>query len=179
MGFMDMARDFVAGLPEGLQGLGVLLVAAIPMVEGEGAAIIGVLLKINPWIVVPAAVLGNVIAVALLIWAADGTRQTVRRRRIAPASDASDVAATASVRGGETEREARMRERFDRWGVPGVSLLGPWLMVPGHVSGPAMVGFGAERGAVMLWQAVSIVLYTALGAAVAYGIGSGTGLLTA
>lgn len=167
MDLMNTAREFVMGLPDGLQGLGVFLVSFIPFVEGEGAGLIGVVAGVHPWVAIPAAVLGNLLAVALLVYAAHGVRSAVTARRPATAG----VAAPAAGPGTPTdERRTILQRRFEAWGVPGLTLLGPWFLVPGHVAAPAMVSFGASRNRVMVWQAVAIVLYTAMTAGVAYGL---------
>lgn len=203
---MTLARDFVTGLPEALQGVGVFLVSLIPFVEGEGAALIAVIAGVSPWLAVPAAVLGNLLAVWLLVRAAAGMRGAVtaraaaRRAAVAPAEDrlrepvlagvgvadapaaptegtrAADVVADApaaapGVPADDAKRTA-LRRRFEAWGVAGLSLLGPWFFVPGHVAAPAMVSFGASPRRVMAWQVVAIVLYTGFTAAVAYGLGA-------
>lgn len=171
MNFMDTARDFVSGLPEALQGLGVFLVSFIPWVEGEGAALIGVLVGVSPWLAIPVAVVGNVLVVAALVYAVGGTRDAVlRRRRSAVAAGVGPVGADLRDDVAPPAADARMRERFERWGVPGVSMLGPWVFLPGHVAGPAMVGLGATKGYVMLWQVVSIVVYTVFTGLLAAGL---------
>lgn len=81
MDLMNTAREFVMGLPDGLQGLGVFLAGLVPFVEGEGAGLIGVVVGVHPWVAIPAAVLGNLLAVALLVYAAHGVRSAVTARR--------------------------------------------------------------------------------------------------
>ena len=49
-------------------------------------------------------------------------------------------------------------------------MLGPWVFLPGHGAGPAMVGLGATKGYVMLWQVVSIVVYTVFTGLLAAGL---------
>lgn len=171
MNVMDNARDFVSGLPEALQGFGVFLVSFIPWVEGEGAALIGVLVGVGPWLAIPAAAVGNVLIVAALVHVAGGTRAAVLRRRGRARADGTAAGVAASPADvAPPAADARMRERFERWGVPGVSMIGPWLFLPGHVAGPAMVGLGATKGYVMAWQAVSIVVYTGFTGLLAYGL---------
>ncbi|MDY6055264.1 hypothetical protein [Micrococcus sp.] len=161
-------HGFVEGLPEALQGLGVFLVGLVPLVEGEGAAMIGVIAGVSPWVAAPAAVLGNLLAVGLLVYAAHGTRSALARRRAAGEGSTASGTAPASVADDTADpRRARLRRRFESWGVPGVSLVGPWLLIPGHLAAPAMVSFGASRNRVMAWQAVAIVLYSGLAAVLA------------
>ena len=54
----------------------------------------------------------------------------------------------------------------------GLSLLGPWFFIPGHVAAPAMASFGASPQRVMAWQVVAIALSTGFTAAVAHGLGA-------
>ncbi|WP_245829662.1 hypothetical protein [Micrococcus lylae] len=166
---MGTAREFVMGLPEALQGVGVFLVSFIPFVEGEGAAIIGVLAGISPWLAVPVGIVGNFLVVALLVYAAHGARGALMGRRAARRGDRAPATADGD-RAPESAGRALLRERFERWGVPGLSLIGPWVFVPGHVAAPAMVSFGASRDYVMVWQTVAIVLYTAVGGLLTHGI---------
>ena len=169
MDLMGTAREFVMGLPEALQGVGVFLVSFIPFVEGEGAAIIGVLAGISPWLAVPVGIVGNFLVVALLVYAAHGARGALMGRRAARRGDQAPATADGD-RAPESAGRALLRERFERWGVPGLSLIGPWVFVPGHVAAPAMVSFGASRDYVMVWQTVAIVLYTTVGGLLTHGI---------
>ncbi len=184
MDLMNTAREFVTGLPEALQGMGVFLVSFIPFVEGEGAAVIGVLAGIDPWLAAPVAALGNILVIAILVYTAHGVRGAVLNRRaarrepvpaMAGASDGRDGFPNDSTwgrddfpnesAGGQKQGSASralLRERFERWGVPGLSLIGPLIFIPGHAAAPAMVSFGASKDYVMVWQVVSIVLYTAV-----------------
>ena len=191
MDLMGTAREFVMGLPEALQGVGVFLVSFIPLVEGEGAAIIGVIAGISPWLAIPVGVLGNLLVVALLVYAAHGARGAVLNRRAARREQVPTTVGAAGGQGRFTDDLGRggagqpnadaptsaLRERFERWGVPGLSLLGPWVFVPGHVAAPAMVSFGASRNYVMGWQVVAIVLYTAVGGLLAHTLMRGMGVL--
>ena len=178
MDLMGTAREFVMGLPEALQGVGVFLVSFIPFVEGEGAAIIGVLAGISPWLAVPVGIVGNFLVVALLVYAAHGARGALMGRRAARRGDQAPATADGGWtpesagrdRAPESASRALLRERFERWGVPGLSLIGPWVFVPGHVAAPAMVSFGANRDYVMVWQTVAIALYTAVGGLLTHGI---------
>ncbi|XNY99620.1 hypothetical protein ACL90Y_07535 [Micrococcus luteus] len=181
---MNTAREFVMGLPEALQGAGVFLVSFIPFVEGEGAAVIGMLAGVDPWLAAPVAALGNILVIAILVYTAHGVRGAVLNRRAArrepvpamaggsagldglpnesvPGRDGFPNDSARGHRQGSASR-ALLRERFERWGVPGLSLIGPLVFIPGHAAAPAMVSFGASKDYVMVWQVVSILLYTAV-----------------
>ncbi|GGA54618.1 hypothetical protein GCM10011490_00500 [Pseudoclavibacter endophyticus] len=55
-----------------------------------------------------------------------------------------------------------------RFGVPGASILAPWVL-PTQLTAALFVASGVNRSWVILWQAVSIVLWTGLVAAAALG----------
>ncbi|SNC64133.1 hypothetical protein SAMN05445756_1049 [Kytococcus aerolatus] len=152
---VDPLQSFTEGLPPALQWAGVALIAAIPFVESYFGSTIGVLTGLNPSVAVPAAIVGNVVSMVIIVSLAGKGR---------------DLATGGSTRGEEGGRHARLRRAFNRWGVPGVSLLGQ-TMLPSQITSAAMVGFGADRRAVILWQCVSITLWgVAFGALAASGV---------
>ena len=70
----------------------------------------------------------------------------------------------------ESGRRQKLRRAFDRYGVAGVSLLGQTIL-PSQITSAAMVSFGANRNAVILWQTISIILWgTAFGILAAVGV---------
>ncbi len=138
-------QDFTIGLPPLLRWVGVLLAAMIPYVEAEGAAILGVVAGIDTFVAIPVAIVGNALALAVVVWVIGAARSGVTRRRTAETNP----------------KRQRMRRVFDRYGVPGVSLLGP-LLLPSHVTAAAMVGFGAPRGRVFVWGVVAVGLWAVL-----------------
>lgn len=147
-------QELTQGLPPLLRWVGVLLAGAIPYVEAEGAAILGVVSGVNPVVAILAAVVGNAIALALVVWLIGAARSGVTRGRAAE----------------QTPKRQRMRQVFDRYGVPGVSLLGP-LLLPSHVTAAAMVGFGAPRARVFTWGVVAVTAWAVvLGALVHLGV---------
>ncbi len=143
---IDALREFTASFPELLQWLGVALVAAIPFVESYFGSVVGVIVGVHPVVAITAAVIGNIISMLAFVFAAHGVRSKVTAGR--PAKP-------------ESARRRKLRERFDRYGVAGVSLLGQTLL-PSQITSAAMVSFGASRNAVILWQIVSIILWGVL-----------------
>jgi len=152
-------QDFTLGLPPLLRWVGVLLAAAIPYVEAEGAAVLGVVAGINPFVAIPAAVVGNALALALVVWVIGAARSGITRGRTIETNP----------------KRQRMRRVFDRYGVPGVSLLGP-LLLPSHVTAAAMVGFGAPKARVFTWGVVAVALWAVvLGVLVHLGVQAAAG----
>jgi CHASE2 domain-containing sensor protein len=146
---IDALQNFTESLPPVLQWLGVMLIAAIPFVESYFGAAIGVLAGLHPVVAIAAAVVGNAASMLAFVFTAHAARRRVTRNREEPKV---------------SPRRARLSRMFDRFGVPGVSILGQTVL-PSQITSAAMVSFGASRNAVILWQLVSIVLW-----AVVFGV---------
>lgn len=140
---IDTLQDFTSSLPAMLQWLGVMVAAAIPFVESYFGAVIGVVAGINPMVAIVAAIAGNVISMLIVVLSAHGLRSRVVNRR-EPKED--------------TPRRAKLRARFDKYGVAGVSLLGQTIL-PSQITSAAMVSFGASKNAVIAWQIISIIMW--------------------
>lgn len=140
---IDNLQDFTTSLPEFLQWLGVMLIAAIPFVESYFGSAVGVIVGINPVVAVGAAVVGNVISMLIFVLSAHGIRSKATRGKAPKELSPS---------------RAKLKERFDRYGVPGVSLLGQ-IFLPSQITSAAMVSFGAPKNQVILWQVISIIIW--------------------
>ncbi|WP_374928120.1 hypothetical protein [Kytococcus sedentarius] len=137
---LENLQQFTEGLPPALQWAGVALVSAIPFVESYFGSTIGIVAGLHPAVAIPAAIIGNAISMVVIVSLAGKGR---------------DLAVGEKE---ESPRRARFRRAFDRWGVPGVSLLGQTLL-PSQITSAMMVGLGADRRAVILWQCLSIALW--------------------
>lgn len=137
---------FVDGLDPWQQVLALIPAGAIPFIESYLGSFLGTVVGIHPALAVPAAVLGNLLATFAVI-ALSG------RARDAVTSGRSNEA---------TKKPSRFREKIsaalDKYGVPGVCLLGP-LLVASQITAPTLVALGATRGRVYLWMGVSIVAW--------------------
>lgn len=164
MNFIETLQDFVLGLPEAIQFLGVALAAMVPFVENYGAVVIGTVAGIPIWATVVMAIIGNVAVIALITLISGSTRDVVLARK-QPAGEWQP--------NGNGKRK-RIRELFDRYGIPGVTLLG-MLLVPTHVIAVTLVSFGCSRTAVIVWHAIAITIYAAVTGALMAGLFSLTG----
>lgn len=149
---IDSLQEFAASFPVWAQWFAIVLVSAIPFVESYFGSVIGVAIGLHPAIAIGAAVVGNVVSMIVFVAAA----QAARRRKVGEEEEL-------------TARRAKVRKMFDRFGVPGVSLLGQ-TMLPSQITAGAMVGFGASRKAVTWWQVLSIVLWGAAFGLIAAGL---------
>lgn len=138
--------EWIAGLPPWLQVLALMLLGAIPFIEIYLGSFIGLLLGINPFLVLPAVVIGNILCTFLFIYLAGRARDAATRNRQ-----------------GEPEEEPSKRrlkvEKFlNSFGVPGVMLAGIFTG-PSQIFAPILVGIGANRRSVYLWSGIAITLW--------------------
>lgn len=171
-------QDLVAQVPEVVQPFIVMLAGAVPFIEGELAAMIGVVGGLNPIVAAIAAAGGNFLAVLAIVTLTSRARTAVVDRRAARVREANLVSAgvrgpvdelehaSALSAGPAPKPESKGRARFLRWlvrfGVPGASIIGPFA-IPTHFMSAILVSAGTPRRWVLLWQAVSIVLWTTVG----------------
>ncbi|WP_240731916.1 hypothetical protein [Egibacter rhizosphaerae] len=154
---MEQLQSFTESLPELLAWFGVLVAGAVPFVESYFGSVIGVVAGVHPAAAIPVAILGNAVTMLVLVMGAGAARGRL----------ASDEPTEPS------SRRRKLRRMFDRFGVPGVSLLGQSVL-PSQITAAAMVSFGASRSAVIGWQLVSITLW-----GVAFGLLAVTGMTVA
>lgn len=155
---IDALQNFTESLPPLLQWVGVILASAIPFIESYFGSVIGILAGINPIIAILAAIIGNTLSMIIVVLSAHGVRTSVTKRK-----EPQPL----------TPRKERLRKQFDKYGVPGVSLLGQTVL-PSQITSAAMVSFGAPKNSVILWQIISITLW-----GIAFGVlaALGTNLL--
>ena len=159
MNFIESLQNFVLGLPEAIQFIGVALAAMVPFVENYGAVVIGTVAGIPVWAAVIMAILGNLAIIVLITLISGRTRDAVLARRVGTAPE------PAALSG----RQQRVRQLFDRYGIPGVTLLG-MLLVPTHLIAVTLVSFGCSRTGVIVWQAIAITLYAGIAGALMVGL---------
>jgi hypothetical protein len=178
MNLIEIFQNWVAQVPDLVQPLIVALAGAIPFIEGEGAASIGIIGGIHPVVAAISAMVGNFLCVAVLVLASSGARSAiVNRSRVAePAlvngGSATDTATDGAAVATEPDRKAARREKFqrafERYGVPGVSLLGP-LLLPTQFTATMLAAAGVGKVRVLFWQAVAIIGWTTVVAVIVGG----------
>lgn len=143
-------HELVAEVPELLQPLIVAAAGAVPFVEGEVAAIIGVVGDLHPVVAGLAAATGNFLCVLLVVVLGGRARDAVVQR---PGRDTTEKP--------QSKGRARFQRWFTRFGVPGASILGP-LAIPTQFTAATLAGAGVAKNRILVWQAVAIVLWTTL-----------------
>lgn len=146
----EALQEFTTSLPMWARWAGIILISALPFVESYFGSVIGIVAGVHPVVAIPAAIAGNVLSMLALVYGAHTIRARLTARKPVDAQKRSD-----------SPKRARLRRAFDRWGVPGVSLLGQTVL-PSQITSMAMVSFGASRNAVAVWQIVSIIAWGVL-----------------
>ncbi|CAL4860702.1 small multidrug efflux protein [Microbacterium sp. MM2322] len=141
-------QDLVAQMPDLLQPLVVALAGAVPFIEGEGAAAIGVVGGIHPVIAALSGAIGNFLCVTIVVLVTARVRTAVTTR-----AGAAEKPTSA--------RSEKFQKAYHRYGTPGVSLLGP-LILPTQFTAAALKGTGVPTRTVLFWQGAAIVLWTTL-----------------
>lgn len=168
-------QEFVAQVPELLQPFIVAGLGAIPYVEGEGSAALGIIVGINPIVAAIAGATGNILSVLAVVLLSSRVREAVMARRSTTRYRRTD--AQAEILEEEVDqttptRRTKGRQRLGKWlvkfGVPGASILAP-LALPTQLTAAFFVSSGVNKSWVVVWQIVAILLWTGLFAAVATG----------
>ena len=186
MDLIPRFQDLVAQVPEFVQPLIVALAGAVPFIEGEGAAVIGVIGGVHPVAAVLAGIAGNFLCVLVLVTLSSRTRSAIvsHRRSRAEARDVTRVGAgpgaldesadenadvDAPESGRKTARWVKFQRALDRYGVPGVSLLGP-LLLPTQFTATMLTASGVAARRVLFWQGLAIIGWTTLLGVVVGGV---------
>ncbi|CAH0170931.1 small multidrug efflux protein [Microbacterium sp. Bi128] len=139
-------QGLVADVPGLVQPLIVALAGAVPFIEGEGAAAIGIIGGIHPVVAAIAGAVGNLLCVTIVVLATARVRTAVTTRRGGPAEPLSP-------------RRQKFERAYHRYGTAGVSLLGP-LLLPTQFTAAALTSTGVPPVRVIAWQAAAIALWT-------------------
>lgn len=181
---VEWFQSVVAQVPELIQPLIVALAGAVPFIEGEGAVAIGIIGGITPVVAAIAAMIGNFLCVLVVVLLSSRARTAVvsrTRRRAGVTVGGGSPAETGgtgatSVPGDPkaaaptaSPRAQKFQRAFERYGVPGVSLLGP-LLLPTQVTATMLAAAGIGRARILLWQAIAIIGWTTLVALLITGV---------
>jgi uncharacterized membrane protein len=167
MNLIETFQNLVAQVPELVQPLIVALAGAIPFIEGEGAVSIGIIGGIPPVVAAIAAMVGNFLCVVVVVLASSGARQAVVNRSRAKTAALAGTGGAAMVEpaaeapdaGRGTARREKFQRAFERYGVPGVSLLGP-LLLPTQFTATMLAASGIGKARILFWQALAIIGWT-------------------
>ena len=149
---IEQLNAFVDTLHPLVQVLAVLVIGIVPFLESYAGAGIGVVAGMPVALAVTAAVVGNLIALAVAVWLGDRARRGLTNGTAKPQSG----------------RRRKLLARVDRYGVPIASLAAPSLLAI-SITAFAMVAAGLNRQQVIIWQVVTVVVWGIAFGALALG----------
>lgn len=130
-----------------IQFFGVMIVAMIPFLEGYFAVPLGIAIGLPVVLTISAAVVGNWLSVMAVVLASDRLKRWFQGRR------------TNEHERKNNKRIQRGQQLFHKYGVPGVSLLGP-LLIGDHLGALICIASGASKRYVIIWQTISILAWS-------------------
>ena len=136
----------------------IFLLAAVPWIEAVVAIPLGIIRGLSPVLVVAVAFLGNLSTVILVIYLFEKIKEFWNRKK-----------GTQTPPG---KRQERAKKIWNKYGLPGLSLLGP-ILIGIHIAAFIGLTLGATRNWTLLWMTISLALWS-----VVFGIASHYGLLT-
>jgi hypothetical protein len=174
MNLIEIFQDLVAQVPDLVQPFIIAAAGAIPFIEGEGAVTIGILGGINPVVAAIAAMIGNFACVAVLVLLSSGARNAVvtrKRARVSARIGAGEGSSAVLLDEAEetSPRKAKFQKALVKYGVPGVSLLGP-LLLPTQFTATMLAAAGVGKARILIWQGLAIVLWTTAFAVLISGV---------
>ena len=125
----------------------VFLLGAIPWIEVAVVIPLSIVAGMNPFLVGMLAFLGNLSTVYLVIIFFEKF-QLWRSRKKGTEAEAP-----------KSKRHARAVNIWNKYGLPGLALLGP-LLIGSHIAAFIGILFGAKKHTTLFWMTVSLALWT-------------------
>ncbi|MED1560435.1 hypothetical protein AJ85_08240 [Alkalihalobacillus alcalophilus ATCC 27647 = CGMCC 1.3604] len=132
----------------------VFLAAATPFIEVVFTIPVGALAGLNVFLVTLVGVAGNVITVILVIALADRIREWQRKRREKKGK-------------GSNKKNARAEKIMNRYGLPGLAILGP-VFVGSHLAVLLAISLGSSKKLVTAWVLGSVIGWAIVTGVVSY-----------
>ncbi len=126
---------------------GIFLAGAIPWMEAIAVVPSGIILGLNPYATVIAAVVGNAITIFLFAYAGSSIRAKISQRRIAKGKSS------------ESPKFEKAVKAFDRYGIYGMAALGP-VIIGTQFAAAASVAAGVKPLRVSLLVTTSMILWS-------------------
>ncbi|MER2089877.1 MAG: small multi-drug export protein [Sporosarcina sp.] len=124
----------------------VFLGAAIPWLEIALVIPLGIIRGLSPFWVMTLAFIGNMLTVLILIIAFQKIKEWMESRKQKEGK-------------AESKRTERGKRIWNKYGMPGLALLGP-ILIGTHIAAFIGLLFGASKVNTTIWMTVSIALWT-------------------
>jgi hypothetical protein len=129
--------------------LGVFIAGAIPWIEAIAVIPSGIVLGLNPYATVIAAVVGNAITIFLFAYLSSNIRQRIINRRM------------AQGKSGDSAKFEKALKAFDKYGIYGMAFLGP-ILISTQFAAAASVAAGVKPLRVSVLITTSMALWASL-----------------
>lgn len=129
-----------------IQYLLVFLGAAIPGIEIILAIPLGIVTGLSPIWVIILGFLANLLTVLVVIVGYQKVKDWMDKRKQGEEKE-------------ESKRTARGKKIWDKYGMPGVALLGP-IFIGAHIAAFLGLFLGAKKSNVTLWMTISLALWS-------------------
>jgi hypothetical protein len=129
--------------------LGVFIAGAIPWIEAIAVIPSGIVLGLNPYATVIAAVVGNAITIFLFAYLSSNIRQRIINRRM------------AQGKSGDSAKFEKALKAFDKYGIYGMAFLGP-ILIGTQFAAAASVAAGVKPLRVSVLITTSMALWASL-----------------
>ncbi|WP_419962654.1 small multi-drug export protein [Psychrobacillus sp. BM2] len=123
----------------------VFLGAAIPWIELGLVIPLGIISGLNPITVIIVGFVGNMVTVLALIIGYDKFKLWLVKRNEGKEKK-------------ESKRSARARELWDKYGLPGMLMLGP-ILIGTHIAAFIGMTLGASKVKTLVWSTISIAAW--------------------
>ena len=135
----------------------VFIAAAIPWLEIALVIPLGIISGLSPVWVIVTAFIGNLLTVLVVIIGFEKVKEWLDARRRKSGKEGS-------------KRTERAKQIWNRYGMPGVALLGP-ILIGTHIAAFIGLLFGANKTNTTVWMTISIALWSLIfGIATALGV---------
>ncbi|MDT8860545.1 small multi-drug export protein [Alkalihalobacillus sp. MEB130] len=125
----------------------VLLLAAVPFLEGYAVAPLAIIAGLATVPVFVLGVIGNVVTVALVIVFVNKIKEWRTKKK----KETEEKA--------ESKRSIRAQKIWTKYGLPGLAMIGP-LFVGSHVTAFMSVSLGGTKKKALIWMTASITIWT-------------------
>ncbi|MBU3715522.1 MAG: hypothetical protein FGM63_00570 [Candidatus Nanopelagicaceae bacterium] len=129
--------------------LGVFIAGAIPWMEAIAVVPSGIVLGLNPFATVVAAIVGNAITIFLFAYLGSAIRQKIIDRRV------------AKGKSGDSAKFEKALKAFDKYGIYGMAFLGP-ILIGTQFAAAASVAAGVKPLRVSFLITTSMALWASL-----------------
>lgn len=123
----------------------VFLGAAIPWLEMAVVIPLGIMTGLNPFWVVVIGFIGNMVTVMVLIIGYDRFKSWLAKR-----NEGKEVK--------ESKRSERAKRLWNKYGLPGMLMLGP-ILIGTHIAAFIGMTLGASKKQTTIWSVISIAVW--------------------